>query len=388
MFSVVPFIAGVALVSVWLHRNLGALSGLLFLFLCVASPLLLDITRQARGYGLAFGAMCVMVVAALEARRSHSTWLIAAFCAAGVVGTMTLPNFGVAFVVMAAVLLLEPALRVRAGLGLGAGLVLVAAWYAPHFGDIREGSRQGYGLFIEPEWLITAPIDQILLPAMIWIDGVVLFPGVRWLPLVAAAVLLMSASPLLRDRFAALLLCSGPVATMVTLWITDTRSVPRFLSFLLVPLFVLVATGIASIFERFRTRPQLVRTVVAFVGLALVAAVFVVRGVDVVRFPREDPKNAAAVIASSEYALAPVYARQVHPRITEFYLGRDVLTAKAAGWLRVACEQAEPVAVVNQPWVLPAAELPCASRPGVTRYRFPQYARGNETIVWLVPPSG
>jgi hypothetical protein len=130
-----------------------------------------------------------------------------------------------------------------------------------------------------------------------------------------------------------------------------------------------------------------VRTVVAFVVLVLVTGVFVVRGTDVVRLPREDPKNVAAVIASSDYARAPVYARQVHPRITEFYLGRDVLTAKAAGWLRVACEQSEPVAVVNQPWVLPAAELPCESRPGVRRYRFEQYARGNETVVWLVPPE-
>jgi hypothetical protein len=388
MFSVVPFIAGVVLVTFWLHRNHGALSGLLFLFLCVTSPLLLDITRQARGYGLAFGAMSVMVVAALEARRSKSTWLIGAFCVAGAAGTCTLPNFGVSFVVMGAALLIDPALRLRAGLGLGAGLLLVAAWYAPHFDDIRESSRQGYGVPIELEWLVTAPIDQILIPAMIWIDGVVLFPGVRWLPLVAAAVLLIAASPLLRDRFTALLLCSGPVATVVTLWITDTRSVPRFLSYLLVPSFVLLATGMASIFERLRTGPQLARTVVAFVGLVLVAAVFVVRGTDVVRLPREDPKNVAAVIASSEYALAPVYARQVHPRITEFYLGRDVLTAKAAGWLQVACEQAEPVAVVNQPWVLPAAELPCESRPGIRRYRFPQYARGNETIVWLVPPSG
>ena len=68
------------------------LSGVLFLFLATVSPLLLDITRQARGYGLAFFAMSVLVVAALEAGRTGRTWAIVAVCAAGVVGTWTLPD--------------------------------------------------------------------------------------------------------------------------------------------------------------------------------------------------------------------------------------------------------------------------------------------------------
>ncbi|HEX2427021.1 MAG TPA: hypothetical protein VHI53_03790, partial [Gaiellaceae bacterium] len=54
LWSVVPFLLGVAVVTVWLHRRVGALSAVLFLFLATMSPLLLDITRMARGYGLAF----------------------------------------------------------------------------------------------------------------------------------------------------------------------------------------------------------------------------------------------------------------------------------------------------------------------------------------------
>ena len=76
LLSVVPFVAGVVLVTAWLHRRHGALSGVLFLFLATVSPLLLDITRQARGYGLAFMAMCVVIVAALEASRTGRTWLV------------------------------------------------------------------------------------------------------------------------------------------------------------------------------------------------------------------------------------------------------------------------------------------------------------------------
>ena len=285
--SVLPFIAGVALVTWWLHVRLGALSGLIFLFFATVSPLLLDITRQARGYGLAFAAMSVLVVCALELRDREDTRLVIGLCAAGVVGTCTLPNFGVAFIAIAAVLLTRPALRIRAVVAAAVSLAVIAAWYGPHIDDILEGSRQTYGVEVELAWLITAPIDQILIPALIWIDGVVLFPGVRWLPLVAAALLLLSASPLLRDRHSALVLASGPVATVLALWITGTYAVPRFLSYLLVPLFVLMASGIASIFMHLRSgRPQIVRTVVAFVSLGLVAAGFVATGLDVVRLPR------------------------------------------------------------------------------------------------------
>ena len=71
LLSAVPFVAGVALVTLWLHRRVSAGSALLYLFLATVSPLLLDITRQARGYGLAYLAMSVVVVAALEADRTH-----------------------------------------------------------------------------------------------------------------------------------------------------------------------------------------------------------------------------------------------------------------------------------------------------------------------------
>jgi hypothetical protein len=387
LLSVLPFIAGVALVTGWLHVRVGALAGLTFLFLATVSPLLLDITRQARGYGLAFAAMSVMLVCALELRTTRSTWLVAGFCAAGLVGTTTLPNVGISFVALALVLLGDGVLRGRMALGTTVTVVLSAAWYAPHIDDILEGSRQTYGVEMRLAWLTTAPLDQILIPALIWIDGVVLVPEARWLPLVAAALLLLGASPLLRDRYTALVLASGPVATVLVLWITGTYAVPRFLSYLLVPLFMLMASGIASLVTRLGSdRPPVARIVVAFVTLGLVAAGFVATGTDVVRLPREDPKGAVGAITSSEYASAPVYAHQLRPQTTEFYLGRPVIAAKTAGRLRVACAATEPVVVVAQPWTQPAPQLPCGDRPGIRRYRFEQYTRGGEIVVWLVPP--
>ena len=42
LWSVLPFMLGVTVVTVWLHRSTGALSGLLFLSLATLSPLLIE----------------------------------------------------------------------------------------------------------------------------------------------------------------------------------------------------------------------------------------------------------------------------------------------------------------------------------------------------------
>src|SRR6185503_9358282 len=131
-----PFLAGVVLVTAWLHVRLGALSGILFLFLATVSPLLLDITRQARGYGLAFLAMCVVVVAALEALRTGRAWLVFAMCVAGVLGAWTLPQVALAFLPTGAVLVLDRRTRIGAVAGLVVSALLIVGFYAPHSGAV------------------------------------------------------------------------------------------------------------------------------------------------------------------------------------------------------------------------------------------------------------
>ncbi|MGH3066446.1 MAG: hypothetical protein ACRDOF_09120, partial [Gaiellaceae bacterium] len=127
LWSVVPFIAGVALVTAWLHMRVAPTAGVLFLFLATVSPLLLDITRQARGYGLAFFAMSIVIVAALEANRSNAGWAVVALCLGGVVGTWTLPQFAIAYLATGAALLTNRELRRRAALALGVSLLAIFA---------------------------------------------------------------------------------------------------------------------------------------------------------------------------------------------------------------------------------------------------------------------
>jgi hypothetical protein len=385
LWSVLPFLAGVALVTWWLHVRLGPLAGVLFLLLATVSPLLLDITRQARGYGLAFLAMSVLVVAALEAAARSRTAAVIAVCVAGVVGTTTLPQFGIAFVATAAALLLVPELRRRLAVGLAVALIALGAWYAPHLAEVGSASQIEDGLRIDTWWLWSAPIDQILLPALIWIDGTALVAGVVWLPLVVLAAAIMAASPLVRSWTTALILISGPVATVVVLWIARAYVIPRYLSYLLVPLFILLATGAASLLQR-RSLAALVPAVAVLAAAIGLTLRFGVLAPDVVRFPREANRDAAEAIRSSEPPRLAVVARIRNSRNLEHYLGRPVAQAEPAALAAAVCEREHRVAYVLQPFAIQPVEIPCLMRAGVVHRRFEQYARGGEMNVWIVPP--
>jgi len=386
LWSVLPFLAGVVVVTWWLHVRIGALAGVLFLLLATVSPLLLDITRQARGYGLAFLAMAVLVVAALEAAATPGTAPVLAICAAGVVGTTTLPQLGIAFVATAAALLLVPQLRRRLAVGLAVALAAIAAWYAPHLGEVGSASQIEDGLRIDTWWLWSAPIDQILLPALIWIDGTALVAGLVWLPLVVLAGAVMAASPFGRSWTTALILTSGPVVTVVVLWIARAYVIPRYLSYLLVPLFILLATGAASLLQR-RSLVVLVpavAVVAAAIGLTLRFGSLVP---DVMRFPREANRDAADAILASEPPRLAVVARIRNSRNLEHYLGRPVAEADLGALAAAICARERPVAYVLQPFAIRPVEIPCLTRAGVVHHRFEQYARGGEMNVWVVPPG-
>lgn len=386
LWSVVPFIAGVALVTMWLHIRMTPIAGVLFLYLATVTPLLLDITRQARGYGLAFLAMSIVIVAALEADRSRKRWTVVAFCVGGLIGTWTLPQFAVAFVATGAVLLMYRDLRRWTVLGLGISLLAIIAWYAPHIGQVRDAARIEDGVQINTLELATAPIDQVLIPAFLWIDGTALVAGLVWLPLVVVLALIMGSSPLVRERRTALVLVTGVVATVLVLWLDRAYVVPRYLSYLLVPLFVLLSTGMAAIFVRIPGRPAVVRTVASFVVLGLLAARFVVTAPDVIRLPREAYKNAAAIIESEGPAAAPVFAYVRNPEGLEHYLERPVHHLRQPDKVAATiCGRREAVVYVMQPFALRPVAVPCLARTGVRHYRFEQYARGNEMNVWFVP---
>ncbi len=388
LLSALPFVAGVFAVAAWLHVRVHALAGWLYLFLSTVSPLLLDISRQARGYGLAYLAMSVLIVAALEADRSGRARVVALACTAGVVGTWTLPQFGIGFVATSSVLLADRKLRKPTLVGLLASGVAIAAWYAPHVGQVRAASQVEAGFRISTTWLITAPIDQILIPALVWIEGVALIPGAIWLPLVVLAVLIMGSSPLLRQRQSALILCSGLVAMVLVLWAIQAHIFTRYLSYLLVPSFMLVASGASSIvLRRPPERPAIFRGLVCLVAILVLGVRFLTIAPDVVRLPREANRDAAEIIEQRSARGTPIFVYTLLPEGLAFYLDRPFVALTERTVVRRVCSAARPAVYVMQPMAIDLVDVPCLTRPGVELHRIRQYARGGEIDVWFVPPG-
>ena len=385
LWSVLPFLIGVAVVTTWLHLRMGALSGLLFLLLATVSPLLLDITRMARGYGLAFLAMSVMIVAALELERSGRGLALGAFLAGGLVGSLTLPHFAIAFAATGAALLARPDIRARVALGTAGSMVAIAAWYAPHFDDIAASPLDDYGLTIGTAWLVTAPIDQTLVPAVTLLDDAFVRPSIASLLWVGAFAVLIASSPLLRRARTGLILCSGVVAMVIAFWITATYVVPRFLSFLLVPLFILVATGSAAILARLSTRPARARTVVVIATFAVIAVFSTPLLIDVPRLPRDSTSEAAETIRRLVPPSTPVYAHVAYHHDLAFHLGRPVRSSWTSSEAQEVCASGQLSVYVDQPFLVPGADVPCTRREGARHYRFEQYARGHEINVWIIP---
>ena len=330
--------------------------------------------------------MAVLTIAALEADRGAGSRAIFAFCFAGVVGTWTLPQFAIAFIATGLVLLSKRTLRRQTGAGLALSLLAIAGWYAPHLGELHAVSGDPGRAQIHTAWLVTAPIDQILVPALLWIDAIVLVPGVVWLPIVLAVVILMASSPLARDRRALLLLSAGTVASIAVLWITQTYVIPRYLSFLLVPLFILLASGMSDVLGHMRDRPMLFRTLVSFLVIGILSVRFLSIAPDVVRLPREAHRDAAAVIRRSVPSDVPVLAYLHNPNDLAYYLDRPFETLTARDATERICGASGPLVYVTQPFVIKNVEVPCLARNGVRHYRFRQYTRG-EMNVWLVPPA-
>jgi hypothetical protein len=387
LWAAVPFIAGAIVVTAWLHVRLGPLSGVLFLFFATVSPLLLDLTREARGYGLAFLAMSVMIVTALETLRSPRTSMTLAFFVSGVVGTWTLPHFGIAFACTGAVLLTKAHDRVGWAGGLGLSLVAAAAPYAMQLDDIVTTSSQPYGAPIDNAWAITAPLDQTLIPALIYIDEVFLRPALGSAVVVVALAVLIGSSPLMRSWGSALILGTGVVATVAAFWATGTYVVPRFFSFLLVPLLMLLASGIAAILaSSVASRRPGARTLLAVMTLGGVTLIATPLMVKITRLPRVAAAEAAAAIRSRTPLSTPVFVYMPYPRDFQFHFG-PMQTARTPQQLRRVCNAPREVVFVRQQWPLPSATARCTRRAGTRQIRIEQYARGGEIDLWFIPPD-
>lgn len=386
LWSVVPFLAGVALGTAWLRCRHGTLAAALYLFLAAQSPVLLELSPQARGYGLAFLAMSVLVVAGSEAYGSDRRLPVAAFCAAGIVGTWTLPVFALAFGATSVVLLTSPQVRRRLLPWLGASVVAVVAWYVPVLDGLASSSQQESGTQLPWHAPLTAPIRHLLLHSIspgqkpvIAIVGAYLVFGV----LLAAGM----RSAFARSRPMLAVLVGAVLTTYLVLTVARFFVLERFASFLLVPLLMLVALGLASVLLAAVEDRRPARVLVAAMsGVLLVwfGIAFVDSTLKTIRNPIEEYKGVAAAIATRP-AADRVVVNLWAPDALRYYLDRPIEAPSPARVQSTVCTRGERGLVyVENGYRTTDVDLTCLEGTGATRRRFRQRCRTERIDVWFV----
>jgi hypothetical protein len=384
--SVLPGIA--AIVMLWIHalRRFDRRVALLFAFLLATSPVHLDLVPQARGYGLAFLAGALLLVGAIEVterRTSRLGWL--AVASGGWIGIATLPVFVLPFLGQVAALGARRDRRVRSAIVCVAVLGAGALFYDGLIPQIYAARGQRFGAPLGLQSLIGAPFGDLLLRA---------WPA-RWavkaVTLLGAGSVALGARRLHRTgRLDLLAQIAAPiVATYAALWVLGLFVVPRFVSFLVANMLLLVALGGAEAGEILAGAVGMRTVRVVAIGAAtVVLALFVRLAREAHAYPYEAYREVAALVrtlaAQRTVSNDPVSAG------FDFYLPGAVEYPQPAQLADAICNGSGRVVFIDSPAPAPGDGPRCAAR--ATRIPVAQRAGGREgaagaMAVWVVAPA-
>ena len=323
LWSVVPAVAAVGVVSAWLWRTWSRWLAVTFAALTVTSPVGLELGKQARGYGLGFLAGGLLLVSAVSIARGGGRRSIAGLGTAGLLGTWTLTGFLIAYAGQACSLL--PSRRSRRDVVAVSLLVLVgvAAFYAPLLGQIA-GSTGDFAPAGQPlKWsaFVLGPADQLLAPTaqlLLHVHPAALYQ-LLFLGLAACGGVALWRQG---ERLVLLVLAGPLVYTELVLTVLQVAVNPRFVSFLLLHFALLVALGVLAL-GRVAARSVRARPLLVALGGALLT-VMVVRFVQLNdrwdAVPLENFKQVAHVIHRA--GLTDAVTDSLKPLDLEYYLGR------------------------------------------------------------------
>ncbi len=263
-WSVVPAIAAVAILTMWLWRRLDPWIAAVFAVLAASAPAFLTIALEARGYGLAGLAAVLTLIGADAVARTHGRRAMALFVVGSIIGIWTLPIFGATFAALVGLLFFK---RIpRRDLLVAVAIVAVASlvFYGPLLGQI-VGARSTLGgqqlaltgFVVRPFEDLLQPSVQALLhqisPAVVSNFAIHLTsprpPAPNLLEdLIAALAVAAGVILLLRgsERFLAAALLIPMFFSYLALELLRSYVLSRFASFLLPLILVLCAAGIVG----------------------------------------------------------------------------------------------------------------------------------------------
>lgn len=269
-WSFVPAMAAAGLIGWWAWRRHGAAVGLVAGFFLVTSPVHLGLSVQARGYGLGFLAAALMLIGAVEAQERDHLLGHGAFVVGGLTGIWTLPQMLFVFAGHGLALLAWSRHRWRVvadGLIVAAGTLVVYWVLIPDLvrQSGRVGSRTGDRMSLPG--IVAEPAELLFAPSL-WSWGLP-----RSTPVILWSLLLLALTALawMRLRSTGRLREFGQLAVPwlafgVALTVLGSATLDRYISFLLVPLSMIVALGVVQLVSLLPAG----RVVGAVAGIALV----------------------------------------------------------------------------------------------------------------------
>ncbi|MDX6400559.1 MAG: hypothetical protein QOF27_1165 [Gaiellaceae bacterium] len=387
LWSIVPFIAAVAILTGWLHRRAGVVVALIFALLATASTQLLILSTEARGYGLAFLAMALLTIAAYEASAQESSGWLSLFAAAGVLGCWTLPTFVLPLAGASGVLLIQRHLRRRLLNRLAAVCFAVGGWYAIPAPALIHSSGQQFGARLAWHGPITGGATEF---ATAFIPTISLLGGL----LAAVPVLVFGLFAARRAMPHIVTVTVAPVIfTFFVLTLGRLFVEPRFVSYLLVPIFIWAAFGFKALLTPRSSRSWIAAACYSGSMLSIIAGLFVPSAAIVARLPEEANREAAdAVAATLKNATRPVILNTEHPENILYYLPKHVavLRAPPGGLEDFICSRRFEITgliFVQQPFLVDLVDTSCLVRHGGKVRVFRQWGRGLRISVWEIPPE-
>lgn len=397
-WSVVPGLLAVALGTWWASRSGSRAAGLTALVLITSQAMHVAIVRQGRGYGLAALWVLLTLLAAWKALEPDAPrrmlWLV------GVPALLAIFTLPVTVLVLISLIPLlwmrDRAGSIRLTLVVG-GVSLL--WYARHLRGLVAGMGQDFGEALPWHGPITGPLRYLLFPilrlAQPGYDDPIRhhpYPLSAWVVAwVIFGLLLVSLGIRFWNRRGsttqALVLVVPVFGSFLALTVSRSGLNERFVSYLVVPMLLLVAGGVAEgasiVSARLRSSRELIWVAGTFCAVLLVGLV-VPTYQRLVTTPIEAFKEVAEVIGDDT---APVLTNSLRPEGLHFYVGQvSILTNEDLE--RAMCSSTEqPFYVIDHPYrQRRPLDTSCLSQAGVRPVVFEQLVRGDRIAVWHVEP--
>lgn len=397
LWAVIPATFGLAWVCTTLFQRNERRAAAVFACLATISPVLLELSVQARGYGLVMFAMSAYLVAGLRLLDSTG-WRWAAILASGAaIGVLALPVFVLPVAVSFPLFVWRHG-RIRGNvivaMALAAGAV--GGVYLPLLPDVLHATAQQFGHRLSILDVPLGPVRDQIAPSTQALMHVRWWESSRsWVleaitQVVTLGLMLLGTIRLSRtSRLSAIFVIVTIFGTYLGLFAGRFYFSPRFASFTVIPILFMASLGAVELTELRATAEWRARA--SGVMATLVVLGFLAFGDVSTEFnavPEESFKRVWGFVRGFRALgpeVYPVYVASTRPIGLKFYLKRRIhLVGDQEGMDHICARQCNFI-FVDHRFGARSFDASCLRERGASVYHFRQRRRGS-IDVWVWPP--